>query len=250
MNNGYSLTRRWFDFAFEHKEAKVQHTALYLWIVELNNRLGWKSEIGVPTQATMDGLSIGNKQTYYSALRDLEQWGFIRIVEAARNQFSSTIVSVSRVEKDTAPTTALDTALTQHSSSTIVGSVLIDKPTNKETNKQRNVKQGFTPPTVNEVEGFMSERNAAANSRWIPARVTTEAKGFYDYYTSQGWKVGRNPMRDWQAAARNWMNNAEKYDKNGKFTRKNNTVDSVNRAQELATEALSFLRAGTIDSAT
>jgi hypothetical protein len=33
--NGYELTRVWFDWAFEKKEAKVIHTALYLWIVEL-----------------------------------------------------------------------------------------------------------------------------------------------------------------------------------------------------------------------
>lgn len=32
----------------------------------------------------------------------------------------------------------------------------------------------------------------------------TEAQRFYDYYTANGWKVGRNPMKDWQAAGRNW----------------------------------------------
>lgn len=32
----------------------------------------------------------------------------------------------------------------------------------------------------------------------------TEAQRFYDYYTANGWKVGRNSMKDWQAAGRNW----------------------------------------------
>lgn len=32
-----------------------------------------------------------------------------------------------------------------------------------------------------------------------------EADSFYDHFTSNGWKVsGRTPMRDWQAAFRNW----------------------------------------------
>jgi hypothetical protein len=31
-----------------------------------------------------------------------------------------------------------------------------------------------------------------------------EAAKFIDYYSSNGWKVGRNPMKDWQATARNW----------------------------------------------
>jgi hypothetical protein len=25
-----------------------------------------------------------------------------------------------------------------------------------------------------------------------------------DYYSSNGWKVGRNPMKDWKAAVRTW----------------------------------------------
>lgn len=31
-----------------------------------------------------------------------------------------------------------------------------------------------------------------------------EAQRFVDYYTANGWKVGRNPMKDWKAASRNW----------------------------------------------
>ena len=84
---GYELSRKWFDFAFEKKEAKTQHTALYLWIIELNNRLGWKVEFGLPTNGTMEGLSIGNKNTYLSALKDLKDWGFIDIIRESKNQY-------------------------------------------------------------------------------------------------------------------------------------------------------------------
>jgi hypothetical protein len=31
-----------------------------------------------------------------------------------------------------------------------------------------------------------------------------EASKFIDYYAANGWKVGRNAMKDWQATARNW----------------------------------------------
>lgn len=41
---------------------------------------------------------------------------------------------------------------------------------------------------------------------------TLEAKKFFNYYQSTGWKVGKTkPMCDWQAAARNWMLNAKNY---------------------------------------
>lgn len=33
------------------------------------------------------------------------------------------------------------------------------------------------------------------------------AERFLNYYESKGWKVGKSPMKDWQAAVRNWMKN-------------------------------------------
>lgn len=138
--NGYELTRRWFDFAFENKDAKVQHTALFHWIVELNNRLGWKEEFGLSTNSTMEGLSIGNKSTYLSTLNDLQTWGFIKIVKPSKNQYQSCIITICRYEKATALHTALDTALSQHdtrqSNSIDTSTVPIDKQINIETIKQ------------------------------------------------------------------------------------------------------------------
>ena len=147
-NSGYELSRRWFDFAFENKDAKCYHTSIYLWAVELNNRLGWKAEFGLPTNATMDGLSIGNKNTYLSALQDLVTWGFIKIIKESKNQFSATIIALCYIENATAQVTALDTALirhdTQHCNATGNAIVPIDKPLNKETKKQETEK----PPKI------------------------------------------------------------------------------------------------------
>ncbi|CAG5072924.1 hypothetical protein DYBT9623_04461 [Dyadobacter sp. CECT 9623] len=148
--NGYDLSRQWFDFAFERQECKVQHTALYLWIVELNNRLGWKSTFGLPMSATMEGLSIGNKTTYSNTLRDLVSWGFIEIVQEAKNQYQSCIVKLCWCENEQALSMALSTALYRHSdqhrtgivSGTELGiessTVTIDKPLNFQTFKPLN----------------------------------------------------------------------------------------------------------------
>jgi len=35
--------------------------------------------------------------------------------------------------------------------------------------------------------------------------------GFFDYYESNGWKVGKNPMKDWKAAARGWSKRQGNY---------------------------------------
>ena len=51
----------------------------------------------------------------------------------------------------------------------------------------------FTAPTVDEVKAYATEKG-----------YTLDAERFVAYYESNGWRVGRNPMRDWQAAVRNW----------------------------------------------
>ena len=35
-------------------------------------------------------------------------------------------------------------------------------------------------------------------------RIGIDVDRFFDYYTSNGWKVGRNSMKDWRAAVRSW----------------------------------------------
>ena len=51
----------------------------------------------------------------------------------------------------------------------------------------------FVPPTEDEVALYCLERRNHVN-----------AQKFVDYYSSNGWKVGRNPMKDWKAAVRTW----------------------------------------------
>ena len=51
----------------------------------------------------------------------------------------------------------------------------------------------FRPPTLEEVAAYCKERD----NRVDPSR-------FLAYYESNGWRVGRNPMKDWKAAVRTW----------------------------------------------
>lgn len=37
------------------------------------------------------------------------------------------------------------------------------------------------------------------------------AQRFWNYYEANGWKAGRNPMKDWKAAARNWVTDRNGY---------------------------------------
>ena len=51
----------------------------------------------------------------------------------------------------------------------------------------------FKPPTLIEVKNYCAERG-----------LQIDAERFIDYYASNGWRVGNSPMKDWQAAVRNW----------------------------------------------
>lgn len=133
--NGYSLSKSWFAFAMDTKDCKPVHTAIYFWIVELNNRLGWKKEFGLPTTDTMEVLSIGNKRTYLQALNDLELWGFIKIIQRSKNQYQSCIIELCRGKNDIASDTALPQHQTQHCPSVGTSIAPIDKPINNITNK-------------------------------------------------------------------------------------------------------------------
>lgn len=53
----------------------------------------------------------------------------------------------------------------------------------------------FAKPTVEQVSDYAAELG----------NPTFDAAHFIDYYESNGWKVGRNPMKDWKATVRNWV---------------------------------------------
>jgi hypothetical protein len=60
-------------------------------------------------------------------------------------------------------------------------------------NKLNNNKGRFTPPSVDEVRAYCSER-----------KNNIDPQTFIDFYESKGWFVGKNKMKDWKAAVRTW----------------------------------------------
>ena len=60
----------------------------------------------------------------------------------------------------------------------------------------------FIPPTVEEVRAYCQERGNKV-----------DPQAFVDYYTSNGWMVGRNRMKDWKAAVRGTWGKTSKQEK-------------------------------------
>lgn len=137
--NSYELSRNWFDFTFENPEIiKPVHTAMYFFIIEHCNRLGWKEKFGLPMEMTKDAIGISNYKTYSKTLNSLIEWGFVKLIQKSKNQYSSTIIAL--VKNTKASTKALTKASLKHVPKQVRGTahsiVCIDKPINLITNNK------------------------------------------------------------------------------------------------------------------
>lgn len=156
IKSGYELSRAFWDYCFENPEKiKPHHPALYFFIIEHCNRLGWKTKFGLPTTMAMEAIGVKSYNTYSSTLADLIDWGFIVLVAKSKNQYSSNIVAVSfnNEAKKEANSAALDKAMIKHrtkhdtkqSRSTGESTDSIDKQINNTvTNKQITSNQQST----------------------------------------------------------------------------------------------------------
>ena len=194
---GYEYSRNWFDWCFENPEKiKPAHTALYFFIIEHCNRLGWKDKFGLPTQMAMEAIGIKNWRTYSNAFEDLVKWDFVKVHERSKNQWSATVIAL--VKKTKANTKALTIAAQKHrqkhiqkqSSSTVV----IDKPINNEhITKEGEKPKRFIPPTLLEVRDEVFEK-----------AYSLDPETFIAFYESKNWMVGKNKMKNWKAALVTW----------------------------------------------
>lgn len=62
-----------------------------------------------------------------------------------------------------------------------------------EDKEDKPKRKRFVPPSLEEVESYVFEKN-----------YNVDAERFVDFYTAKGWMVGKNKMKDWKAAVRNW----------------------------------------------
>ena len=69
---------------------------------------------------------------------------------------------------------------------------------NTPENEDPNPSKRFRKPSISDIVAY-----CAANGYKL------DAHRFYDYYESNGWRVGKTPMKNWQAAIRNWERNEQ-----------------------------------------
>ncbi len=176
--------------------------ALAIWVYLLKQSPGW---VARSTQL-MDHFDIG-RDRYRAAikvLRDMELFWTYQVKDAAGRIIDNSVVismlPASDLEKMSIP------GIQDSVSPDSPGIQVSGRPENpslgktdplitysKESNNGINSNRRFAPPTPLEVSEY-------AKAQGIPV----DGDSFCDFYASKGWRIGKEPMKDWKAAARNW----------------------------------------------
>ena len=180
----FKLTRSFWDFAFDNPEKiKPNHCALYLFIVEHCNRLGWKQKFGLPTTMAKDAIGIRSYNTYIITLNDLVDFGLIELLEKSKNQYSSNIIAISNFNK--AHSKALDKALINH-----------------------DTKQSESIDSIDKQDTYINNNNIPTWELFLaygkekePSVKVSALKNKYDAWVENGWKNGNDkPIKNWKSA--------------------------------------------------
>ena len=184
---------------FEDRFDKVHAWIDLLLLASTRDRTFRKRGIEVHLQA-------GDVAVSLRELADRWKWShhtvqaYLKRLESATqiSVLRSNVINVIRIVnwaqyQDAATQTATQTA-TQH----------------KNEKKEENIKETpngvkkatprFERPKNEEVQAYIAEKG-----------FTFRAEAFCDFYDSKNWYVGRNKMKDWKAAVRNWARNERHY---------------------------------------
>ena len=187
-------------------------------------------------------LAYSKPDTVYRAFKDLSEKGLIvhvkqgqkdliRLTEkgkewnAKNSDLNPNVGNKSEIEqKNSEINPTFEQKLGNKSEKTAKNSDL--NPTDKNTNypntnnqctkeKTTPKKQNFVKPTLEEVKNYYLEKKQV--------NAEQKAQRFVDYYESVGWKVGKNPMKDWKAAVRTWISkdNQNNFSSNQGFSHAN-----------------------------
>ena len=203
--NSYELSRAFINFAFDNPEKiNPNHYAIYFFAIEHCNRLGWKTKFGFPTMMACDAVGIKKAQTFIKYFNDLEDWGFIKVVERSKNQYSANIISLISAEPKKGE--ALDKAMVKHAVKQPLSNSPIDKQVNKE---QRTIELPKTKQDkdLDRYKLFLAKWNEIKNSKykgntndlvnfnfWLKTYTPTEIIKAVENHDNRFWAEKINPQ--------------------------------------------------------
>jgi hypothetical protein len=213
------------------------HVSLYMAIFQYWNAERFQNPVSISRQELMRISKISAKATYHKCIKDLHTFGYIQYLPSF-NPFKGSLVylfdmqSSARLISEPDHTnieTSIEQALVPYINNINILKENIEKDDTQSKNDivlkvsknrvkvveingekveqktnvaRRKSEAFFTSPDLAAVRNYFVEQNSSE----------IEAEKFYNYFQSNGWKVGgKAPMKDWQAAAGNWILNIPKF---------------------------------------
>ena len=189
------------------------HISLYIALFQFWNIKRFTNPIHISREEAMRLSKIASKATYHKCMRDLHEKKYV-IYEPSFNPYRGskvTIVNLELTDKDvqksikkhTNKKTSIEQPFELPIEPTNEPFINDSKLSSKQNKliKQEESKLRFTPPSLKEILDFFKEQEF----------VMQEAEPFFLYYQANGWMVGRAKMKNWQAAAKNWMLRSKKF---------------------------------------
>ena len=158
------------------------HRSLYLAFFELWNQKRFPKTIMLNSKQVMALAKIRSRTTYHKLLRELINWGYLKYHPSTSPQMGS-LIEMSRF--DTHPDQKMDRTYPVSEQAPVQKLVSFNKHKSKHI---INSLINTCPENEQEVIEFFSEEK----------RGVLEAKKFYNFYESIGWKLnGKNPITNW-----------------------------------------------------
>ena len=249
MNYIKHLTGFFNKIADENK-LNPTHISLYLALFQCWNVNRFKNPTGISREEIMKASKINSNATYHKCMKELQTLGFIEYLPTFNPHSSSNVNMINfseeaktkpkleqltysnnePVQKTTLSKNnkAIEQAYIYNNKQTYLNNINIDIGTN--SNFLENEKLIFEENNLKSVEEKKEEKSSAKKEEQkvlnpnVPtleetieyfifkSSTETEANKFFNYYSSTGWLVGgKTKMRDWKAAARNWIMNQDKF---------------------------------------
>jgi hypothetical protein len=212
-----------YDKIADDNRLSSTHVSLYLALFQFWNANRFDNPVSISRGEVMKLSKIGSYRTYYKCMHELDAFGYLKYEPSHNplkgsqvNMYSFDTTGVQAVhhtcgKSDTSSVQAVhhsygksDTSSVQVVHPSLNNIKHINNKTFKtEKKSDQDFKNKIPPGKENVIQFFKTEKSSEL-----------EANKFFNYFESNGWKVGgRAKMKNWQAAARNWILNAGNFNK-------------------------------------
>lgn len=208
------------------------HISLYLALFQSWNVNRFKNPITISREEMMKASRIASKATYHKCIKELQLLGFIEYLPSY-NPYHGTEVIMYNLSDGKKPSSSSMNGQTKPIIGKVNGQVNehVIEPhiyNNKQTfknNKNISIESNLEDSSEEDfLETGEKEKKSSAKKKESPSLESVkeffklesypeiEAERFFNYYTSTGWLIGgKTKMKDWNAAARNWMLTTSKF---------------------------------------